>query len=169
MSFRDLILIFLNTLSSCNITARQRICRKVMFSQVSLCPQGAGYLWYQVLSGGWICPVGGGYVCLGHGHVQGVGGHVQGVGGYIQGGEYPLPGMGYNRIQSANGQYASYWNAFLLTIFSMYSPVFTFPSVHFCIFLPITLSGRSPNFTKSGIHYWIKDGIEGTKILVLCK
>ena len=33
------------------VTARKRSCGKVMFSQVFVCPQGGGYLWYQVLSG----------------------------------------------------------------------------------------------------------------------
>ena len=115
--------------------------------------------------GGWVGMSGGAYV-WGMGMSRGwVGMYREWVG--MSRGEYPSPGMGYNRIQSANGQYASYWNAFLLTIFPMFSPVFTFPSVHFCIFLPITLSGRSPNFTESWIHYWIKDGIEGSKSMFM--
>ena len=30
------------------ITARQRSCGKVMFSRVSVCPEGGGYLWFHV-------------------------------------------------------------------------------------------------------------------------
>ena len=36
-------------------------------------------------------------------------------GGYVQGGGYSPPDKRYNRIWSRSRQYASYWNAFLLS------------------------------------------------------
>ena len=73
-------------------------CGKVMFSQVCLSVHGGGadllshilsgggYIWYQVLPGGWVCP----------------------------GGGYSPPG--YYGIRSTSGRYASYWNAFLFIV-----------------------------------------------------
>ena len=118
------------------ITACQRSCGKVMFSQVftgdgwvSLvpCPFWGGwvslvpwpffvrwYLWYQDQYGG-LC-MSGGWVCLLVGMSRtwiltpGV--------GYVQVGMWLLTplhtwDLGYYRIQSTSGWYASYWNAFL--------------------------------------------------------
>ena len=65
-----------------------------MFSQVSVCLWGGGeYLWS---------------------HVWGDVGQGMGVSGlYVRGWVLTLPGMGYNRIRSVSGKYASYWNTFL--------------------------------------------------------
>ena len=58
------------------VTARQRSCGKVMFSEVFVCPHGCIFLWSHVLSRGWVSLVPGplGWeVCPGCGNVWGVG------------------------------------------------------------------------------------------------
>ena len=85
--------------------------------------------WAGMSMGGWVS--------------SGVGGYVQGVGGY------PLPSgtwnLGYHRIQLANGQYASYWNAFLLQVLwtlQKYFPLPTYP--------PPPLEGTCESVTRKG-------------------
>ena len=84
-------------------TARRRSCGKVMFSQVSVCPQEGGYLF-----------PGDGYVCN---QVPSRGGE------YVQGWvpTPPNPDMRpwIPQIRSASRRFASYWNAFLLSYANM--------------------------------------------------
>ena len=67
---------------------------------------------------GWVCP--GGYVeGKGGGLCQGGGYFPLGVDMFVGVGTHPFPDtwdLGYYRIRSTSGRYASYWNAFLFTI-----------------------------------------------------
>ena len=70
-----------------------------MFLQVSVCPHRGGGAWFY--SGGV------------RGFIRG------GMRGFIQGGVRGFSSFfGYSEIRSMSGRYASYWNAFLLSIVS---------------------------------------------------
>ena len=73
------------------VTARQRSCGKVVFSQVSVCPQGVGISVPMAFL------------------TVGISGPMSLLGGgeYVRGWTPPTPDMGYNGIQSASRQYVS--------------------------------------------------------------
>ena len=95
-----------------HFTARKRSCGKVMFSKVSVCSQG--YLCSHVLFRGWVSMVPGPFW--------------GGRGLYVQreGVGTPIPNpsvtwhLGCHVIQSTSGRYASYWNAFLFALHSLF-------------------------------------------------
>ena len=81
------------------ITALQRSCGKVMFSQVCVCLQRGGYAWSQVPSEGWWV-ISRGWVYLAGTHLPPDTGPSKGV----------LTSSGGNR----SGWYVSYWNEFII-------------------------------------------------------
>ena len=99
-----------------------------MFSQVSVCPEGgAGYLWYQVPSGGghtkgvcpgvsmsrgWVCPRGGNVLFGRYSPPMGVD-CMAGVWVVTPSPDTDTWDLGNYGIRSTCGRYASYWNAFL--------------------------------------------------------